>query len=150
MFGINDNYDQERSHMVPALIRRFYEAKQNKIPAIKLWGTGKVFREILCSDELADACLFFMNNYSGNDLINIGSGIDYTIADIAKTIKEISEYSGSIEFDSTKPDGMFKKQLDITRASGFGWNATNDLVADLKKTYEDFALNVQKYCSAKI
>jgi len=146
MFGINDNYDLERSHLVAALIRKFHESKCENKPLIKLWGTGQVLREVLCSDELADACLFFMNNYSGSNIINIGSGIDYTISDLANTIKEISGYEGVIEFDTNKPDGMKKKQLDVTRASNLGWETKGNLIEDLTKTYVDFLMNYERYC----
>ena len=145
MFGIGDNYDLERSHLVAALIRKIHEAKIEKKVSMKLWGTGRVLREVLCSDELADACLFFMNDYSGNDIINIGSGVDYYVSDLAKIIKEIIGYEGEIEFDPGKPDGMFKKQLDVSKASKLGWNAKNNLTEDLRKTYNDFALNYKNY-----
>jgi len=149
MFGINDNYDPEQSHLIAALIRKFYEAKRDNKPFVNLWGTGKVLREVLCTDELAEACLFFMNNYSGNEIVNIGSGIDYYISDLANTIKEISAYEGAIEFDSGKPNGMKKKQLDVTRASNMGWKANGKLVEDIKRTYNDFARNYEKYTSVK-
>lgn len=149
IFGINDNYDPEQSHLVAALIKKFYEAKRNNTPFVNLWGTGQVLREILFSDELADACLFFMNNYSGSDIINIGSGEDYFISDLAKAIKEISGYKGAIEFDPSKPDGMKKKQLDITRATNLGWKAKGNLLEDLKRTYNDFVQNYGKYTFIK-
>ncbi len=145
MFGIGDNYDLERSHLVAALIRKIHEAKIENKSSMKLWGTGKVLREVLCSDELADACLFFINNYSGNDIINIGSGIDHYVSDLAKIIKDIVGYEGEIEFDPSKPDGMFKKQLDVSKASKLGWNAKNNLIEDLRKTYDDFVLNYKNY-----
>ncbi len=147
LFGINDNYNLERSHLVAALIRKIYEAKRVGKPFVQLWGTGKVLREILSSDSLADACLFFMNNYSGNDIINIGSGLDYQISDLAQIIKDISGYKGAIEFDTSKPDGMYKKQLDVSRASNLGWNSKNNLIDDLTKAYNDFAVNYRHYCT---
>ena len=146
LFGINDNYDSENSHLIAALIRKFHEAKIENKPSVTLWGTGRVYREVLSSDEVADACLFFMNNYSGNDIFNIGSGKDYYISDLANTIKDIVKYDGKIEFDKSKPDGMYKKQLDIDRASQFGWNAKNNLIEDLSRTYIDFETNYNKYC----
>jgi GDP-L-fucose synthase len=147
MFGMGDNYDLERSHLVAALIRKIHEAKIEKKDSIKLWGTGRVLREVLCSDELADACLFFMNNYSGNDIINIGSGVDYSISDLANMIKSIVGYNGKIEFDTSKPDGMYKKQLDVTRASQLGWKAKNNLAENLNSTYNDFTANYIRYCN---
>ncbi|MBU3929185.1 GDP-L-fucose synthase [bacterium] len=146
VFGINDNYDFENSHLVAALIRKIYEAKNENKPFVKLWGTGRVLREALCSDELAEACLFFMNKYSGSDVINIGSGLDYYISDLAQMIKEISGYEGTIEFDTSKPDGMYKKQLDVSRAAKLGWKTKGDLIMELTKTYNDFVANYNKYC----
>lgn len=146
MFGINDNYDLEQSHLVAALIRKFYEAKKENKPSVKLWGTGQVLREVLCTDELAEACIFFMNNYSGGNIINIGSGIDHSISDLAKTIKDISGFEGAIEFDTSKPDGMHKKQLDVAKATNLGWKTKSSLIEDLTKTYTDFAMNYERYC----
>ncbi|OCX54567.1 GDP-fucose synthetase [Mucilaginibacter sp. PPCGB 2223] len=145
MFGINDNYDSQNSHLVAALIRKFYEAKVNKAPHVMLWGTGTPRREVLSADQLADACLFFMQNYSGNDIINIGSGEDITIKDLAQKIKEISGYEGELQFDATKPDGTMKKQLDVSRASGLGWTSNDTLDEDLEKAYHDFSDNYIQY-----
>lgn len=147
LFGINDNYDSENSHLIAALIRKYFEAKRNNQSVIKLWGTGKVLREVLSSDELAEACLFFMNNYSGNDIINIGSGTEYYVSDLANIIKEISGYNGTVEYDTSKPDGMYRKKLDTSRASALGWNSKADLIAELLNTYNDFARNYEHYCS---
>jgi len=108
LFGINDNYNLYNSHLIAALIRKFYEAKLQTKDFVELWGTGSPRREIICSDELADACLFFMNNYNDSDIINIGSGKDFSIKEIAEMIKNISEFEGEIKFDSTKPDGTMK------------------------------------------
>lgn len=145
LFGTNDNYDLEKSHLVAALIRKFYEAKEQNKKSITLWGSGNPLREVLSSDDLADACLYFMNNYSGSEVINIGSGIDHSVAYLATIIKDISGFSGSIEFDATKPDGMLKKQLDVNRASDLGWRASGKLVEDLRKAYQEFELNYEKY-----
>lgn len=144
LFGINDNYDSQDSHFLPALIRKFYEAKKNGSPYVELWGTGKPRREILCSDDLADACLYFMNNYSGNEIINIGTGSDHTVTEWAKMIKEISGFSGEIKYDLSKPDGTPQKNLDISRATELGWKATGDIKTALKRVYEDFAENYSK------
>ncbi|MBM3700837.1 MAG: GDP-L-fucose synthase [Actinobacteria bacterium] len=145
IFGINDNYDLTNSHLVAALIRKFHEAKINNSPYVELWGTGTPQREILCSDELANACLFFMLNYNGNEIINIGVGKDYTISQIAEIIKNVTNYKGQIKFDSSKPDGTIKKQLDVSRASNLGWSSTSDLQTDLRRTYLDFITNYNKY-----
>ena len=149
LFGINDNYDLEKSHLVAALIRKFHEAKRRNDQVVKLWGTGKVLREILCVDELADACLYFMNSYSGKDIINIGSGTDYSIAELAEMIKKNSGFRGNIEFDTSKPDGMKRKQLDVSKAASLGWKAKNNLLEDLQKSYDDFSENHVKYISSK-
>ena len=145
LFGINDNYDLTNSHLVAALIRKFHEAKINNLPYVELWGTGTPQREILCSDEVADACLFFMLNYSGNKVINIGVGRDYPISQIAEIIKIVTKYQGQIRFDHSKPDGMMKKQLDVSLASNHGWNSSSELKADLDKTYSDFLTNYDNY-----
>ncbi|WP_448702963.1 GDP-L-fucose synthase family protein [Mucilaginibacter sp. AW1-3] len=145
MFGINDNYDSQNSHLVAALIRKFYEAKANQVPHVMLWGTGTPKREVLSADQLADACLYFMQNYSGNDIINIGSGEDITIKDLAQKIKQISGYEGELQFDITKPDGTMKKQLDVSRASELGWTSKDTLDEDLEKAYHDFSDNYIQY-----
>lgn len=145
MFGINDNYDSQNSHLVAALIRKFYEAKANKAPHVMLWGTGTPRREVLSSDQLADACYYFMQNYSGNDIINIGSGEDITIKDLAQKIKQISGYEGELQFDVTKPDGTMKKQLDVSRASNLGWTSKDTLDEDLETAYHDFSDNYIHY-----
>lgn len=145
LFGVNDNYDLNNSHLVAALIRKFYEAKLNSQPYVELWGTGTPKREILSSDEVADACLFFMNTYSGNDIINIGRGLDYSIAEIADIIKEISEYRGEIKYDSSKPDGTPRKLLNTTRSERLGWKSSSNMIEDLKVAYNDFCSNYQTY-----
>lgn len=149
MFGVNDNYDSQNSHLVAALIRKFYEAKANKVPHVMLWGTGTPKREILSSDQLADACLYFMQNYTGNEIINIGSGEDIMIKDLAQKIKHISGYDGEIQFDTTKPDGTMKKQLDVSRASELGWTSEDIVDADLEKAYKDFSDNYIQYTNNK-
>ncbi len=145
IFGINDNYNPINSHLVAALIRKFHEAKISNAPFVELWGTGTPQREILCSDELAGACLFFMNNYNGNDIINIGVGKDFTISEIAGIIREITNYHGIIKFDSSKPDGTPKKLLDVSRADKLGWSSKCNLKTDLHKSYLDFVTNYNKY-----
>ncbi len=138
LFGINDNYDSQNSHLVAALIRKFYEAKLQGNKIVEIWGTGSPKREILCSDELADASLYFMNTYSGNDIINIGSGVDYTISEIASFIKDISGFDGEIKYDLSKPNGTPRKLLDSSRAELLGWKSKSDLLNDLSKAYDDF------------
>ncbi len=145
MFGINDNYDLQNSHLIAALIRRFYEAKEKQAPFVELWGTGTPKREVLSSEKLADACFYFMLNYTGSNIINIGSGKDHTIRELAEMIKSISGYEGEIKFDSSKPDGTMKKQLDVSRASKLGWTAESDISGDLQKAYKDFSENYYQY-----
>jgi len=145
MFGVNDNYDLQNSHLVAALIRKFYEAKANNAPSVLLWGTGTPRREVLSSDQLANACFYFMQNYSGNEIINIGSGEDLTIKEIAEKIKQISGYEGELKFDITKPDGTMKKQLDVSRADQLGWKSEDSILEDLKKAYNDFSDNYIQY-----
>lgn len=147
LFGINDSYDPQNSHFLPALIRKFYEAKAQNKPSVELWGTGKAGREILCSDSLADACVYFMNTYSGNDIINIGSGQEHTITQWAEMIKDIAGYKGEITYDTSKPDGTPQRILDISRATNLGWKLTSNLKEDLKRVYEDFAKNYETLTS---
>ena len=145
LFGIKDNYDSQNSHLVAALIRKFYEAKLQGNKIVEIWGTGSPKREILCSDELADASLYFMNTYSGNDIINIGSGVDYTISEIASFIKDISGFDGEIKYDLSKPNGTPRKLLDSSRAELLGWKSKSDLLNDLFKAFDDFDKNFQLY-----
>lgn len=145
MFGINDNYHLSNSHLIAALIRKFHEAKLNDLPFVELWGTGTPRREILSSDELAEACLYFMMNYSGNDVVNIGVGKDFSISEIAQMIKSVTKYEGQIKYDASKPDGTKRKLLDTTRAINIGWSSDSDLLDDLSKTYLDFVKNYTIY-----
>jgi GDP-L-fucose synthase len=147
LFGIKDNYDSQNSHLVAALIRKFHEAKIFNKPFVELWGSGMPQREILSSDQLADACLYFMLNYQGSEIINIGKGEDFTIKELAEMIKEISRYEGTIQFDATRPDGTMKKQLDVSKAKNLGWVASSDLKEDLQIAYQDFVINYNYYIS---
>lgn len=145
LFGINDNYDLENSHLVPALIRKFYEATLNNEEFVELWGTGNPRREILSSDQAASACLYFMLNYNESEVINIGVGVDYKISEIADLLRNISGFKGQIKYDISKPDGTPKKQLDVSRARKLGWIANSDLIPDLTVTYNDFINNYSDY-----
>lgn len=145
LFGIKDNYDLQNSHLIAALIRKFYEAKVNDKPYVELWGSGAPRREVLSSDQLAEACIHFMTNYNGNDFINIGQGKDYTIKELAEMIKDISGYAGEVRFDPTKPDGTMKKQLDVSKAQQLGWQTQSDTLEDLKYAYNDFISNYTYY-----
>lgn len=136
LYGIGDNFDLEKSHVVPALIRKFHEAKVNGQDEVIIWGTGTARRELLYADDLADACLYLLQSYSGSDFFNIGSGMDFSIADLADTIKDIVGYKGKILFDSTKPDGMPQKLMDVTKMKNAGWVYRTDLKEGLRLTYE--------------
>lgn len=135
LYGPNDNYDLHNSHVLPALIRKFHEAKIKNDPEVVVWGTGKPLREFLHVDDLADACLFLMNNYDEPGLINIGSGVDISIADLAEMVKVITGYSGKITFDPSKPDGTPRKLLDISKLNRLGWKVTIELKEGIQKVY---------------
>jgi len=136
LYGPNDNFDLQTSHVLPALIRKFYEAKVNGLPYVVLWGTGTPRREFLYVDDLADACLFLMNNYDAVEPVNIGSGKDIQISELADMVKEVVGYRGGIEYDKTKPDGTYRKLLDITRISNLGWRPLTSLKEGIRKTYD--------------
>jgi GDP-L-fucose synthase len=138
MYGPNDNYDLKNSHVLPALIRKFHEAKETNSPTVTLWGTGKALREFLYADDCAHACHFLMENYQASDIINVGTGTDQSILDLAMKIKSIVGYEGNIEFDSSMPDGTPKKQLDVTKLFNLGWNPTTSLEDGIKLAYKDF------------
>lgn len=138
LYGPNDNYHPENSHVLPALIRRFHEAKVNNAETVTIWGTGKPYREFLYVDDLADACVYLMNNYSGNETVNIGTGKEVTIKELALLIKDIIGFKGSLVFDETKPDGTPRKLLDVTKLNKLGWHYTTELADGIAKTYDDF------------
>lgn len=139
LFGPNDNYDPMNSHVLPALIRRFHEAKVAKSPSVTIWGTGTPKREFLYSEDLADACIFLMKNYNSGEIVNIGTGIEVSIAELADTVKEVIGYEGEIIYDSTKPDGTPRKLLDCTKIHNLGWKHTTDFKTGIKMAYQDFA-----------
>lgn len=141
LYGPNDNYHPQNSHVLPALIRRFHEAKVNNSPTVTIWGTGTPRREFLYSDDLADACLFLMENYNGSEIINIGSGKEITIRELSGTIKQVVGYKGEIEFDASKPDGTPRKLLDCTKLHDLGWKPKVPLEQGLAQAYEDFQKN---------
>ncbi len=133
LYGPNDNFDLQNSHVLPALIRKFVEAKQINSPSVVLWGSGKPRREFLYVDDMADACIFLMNNYDGKEFVNIGTGEDVTILEAANIIKDIVGYKGMLEFDSTKPDGTPRKLLDVSKINSLGWKAKYSLQEGLTK-----------------
>ncbi|MDQ7948104.1 MAG: GDP-L-fucose synthase [Pedobacter sp.] len=138
LYGYNDNYHPENSHVLPALIRRFDEAKKSGAKEVVIWGSGKPMREFLFADDLADACYFLMQTYSEPHLINIGTGEDLTIKDLALLIKAIVGYEGELAFDSTKPDGTPRKLMDVSKLHALGWKHRIELREGLKLAYQDF------------
>lgn len=138
MYGINDNFDLENAHVLPALIRRFHEAKVAKAPTVTCWGTGNVKREFLFSDDLARACRFLMETYSDEQMINIGYGSDVTIRELAETIQRVVGFTGGITWDAAKPDGTPRKLMDSSRLLKLGWKPQVNLEEGLRRTYEFF------------
>jgi len=138
LYGPNDNFDLHTSHVLPALIRKFHEAKENNAPYVEVWGTGTPRREFLYSDDLADACVFLMNNYEGNEIVNVGVGEDISIKELAEKIKNIVGYQGEIKFDTTKPDGTPRKLVDVSKINALGWKASISLDEGLQKAYQWF------------
>ena len=136
LYGPGDNFDLETSHVLPALIRKFHEAKMRNDDSVEVWGTGTPMREFLYVDDLADACLFLMNQYEENNIINVGVGKDQTIRDLAEIVSEIVGFQGVIKFDHTKPDGTPLKRLDVSRLTGLGWQAKTPLEEGVKKAYQ--------------
>tara|TARA_B110000211_G_scaffold108850_1_gene126205 strand:- start:2452 stop:3399 length:948 start_codon:yes stop_codon:yes gene_type:complete len=138
LYGPGDKYSEENSHVVAALIRRFDEAKRARHSSVKIWGTGKAMREFLHCDDMADACVHLMETYSSPDIINIGTGKDISIHDLAYLVKNVVGYDGGIEFDPEKPDGMPRKVVDVSLLREAGWSAQIDLAGGLVSTYESF------------
>jgi len=143
LYGINDNYHPENSHVLPALIRRFHEAKMAGVKEVAIWGSGNPRREFLYADDLAEACLFLMDNYNEKEIINIGCGEDISIKELAELVKEVSGYGGDLVFDTSKPDGTPRKLLDVSRIHGLGWHHKTSLKEGLKTAYEDFLTKQQ-------
>lgn len=138
LYGYNDNYHPQNSHVLPALIRKFHEAKINNTPEVIVWGSGSPMREFLFADDLADACYFLMDSYNEPNLINIGTGEDLTIKDLALLIKKVTGFEGTLTFDSTKPDGTPRKLMDVTKLHSLGWKHQIELEEGIKLAYEDF------------
>lgn len=145
LYGYNDNYHPENSHVVPGLIRKFYEAKIAGKPEVVIWGTGSPLREFLFVDDLADAAYMLMQSYNEKQFINIGYGEDISIKELAELIKEISGYEGKLVFDTSKPDGTPRKLMDVSRLKAQGWSPKISLREGLKLAYDDF---VQRYATA--
>jgi GDP-L-fucose synthase len=135
LYGVNDNFHPTNSHVLPALIRRFHEAKINKLDEVVCWGDGSVRREFMNADDIADASLFLINNYNSDEIINVGYGDDYTIKEIVEIIKDIVDYDGKIIWDVTKPNGTPKRLLDSSKIFNMGWKPKVNLKDGLKNTY---------------
>ena len=138
LYGANDNYHPTRSHVLPALIRRFHEAKVNNSPSVTCWGDGSALREFLYVDDLANLCVFLMNNYSGNETVNAGTGKEISIKNLAELVADIVGYNGEIFWDTSKPNGTPRKLLDVSKATNLGWTYKTELRDGIKFAYEDF------------
>ena len=138
LYGINDNYHPEHSHVLPAMIRRFHEAKMENQEVVTCWGDGSPLREFMYVDDLANLCVFLMNNYSGNETVNAGTGKEISIKELAMLVAKVVGYEGRIEWDTTKPNGTPRKLLDVSKATAMGWRYKTELEDGIRMSYEDF------------
>ncbi|GAB3924325.1 GDP-L-fucose synthase [Larkinella terrae] len=145
LYGPNDNYDLQNSHVLPALIRKFHEAKVNDQPFVEVWGTGSPRREFLHADDLADACFFLMQNYDEELFVNIGTGEDETIRELVGQVQQVVGYEGEVRWNTDKPDGTPRKLMDVSRLHAMGWKHTTSLKDGLELTYQDFLANEELY-----
>ncbi|WP_166332638.1 GDP-L-fucose synthase [Sphingobacterium chungjuense] len=143
LYGLNDNYHPENSHVLPALIRRFHEAKEQQLEEVVIWGSGTPMREFLYADDLAEACIFLMDTYSESGFINVGVGEDISIKDLAQLIKQIVGFEGALRYDSSKPDGTPRKLMDVEKLHNLGWRHKIELEEGIRLAYQDFQ-NKQK------
>ena len=141
LYGPNDNYHPEHSHVLPALIRRFHEAKEANLPSVTCWGDGSPLREFLYVDDLANLCVFLMNNYSGDETVNAGTGKELTIKELTELVAKVIGYTGKIEWDPSKPNGTPRKLLDVSKATKLGWTYKTELEDGIRLSYEDFLHN---------
>ncbi len=144
-YGPGDNFDPEGSHVIPAFIRKFHEAKVNNSPKVVMWGTGRPYREFIYIDDIAKAAIFLMNHYSGNETVNIGTGEEYTIGELAEFIRKAIGYEGEVVQDASKPDGVPKKLLDSSKLFRMGWRPETDFETGIRITYEDYVKNIDRY-----
>jgi len=142
LYGVGDNFDPLEAHVIPALIRRFHEAKVNNAPEVILWGTGNSRREFLYVDDLADAVIWMFLNYEGKQFLNIGTGEDITMRELAELVKKLTEYEGKLVFDATKPEGTPRRLFDVSKINNLGWHHQISLAEGLKRTYEWYLQNV--------
>jgi GDP-L-fucose synthase len=145
LYGIGDNYHPSNSHVLPALIRRFYEAKINNSSSVTIWGTGTPRREFLFADDLAEACFYLMDNYNEKEFINIGTGEDITICDLAGMIKRITGFTGEVLFDTSKPDGTPRKLMDVSKLHSLGWKHNTNLEDGIVKAFQDFLIKKDNF-----
>ncbi|WP_373483696.1 GDP-L-fucose synthase family protein [Acetobacterium sp.] len=145
LYGIGDSFDLVRSHVVAATIRKFHEAKINNSPTVTIWGTGKARRELLFVDDMADACVYLMESYSGNDFFNVGTGSDVSITDLSLIVKDIVGYEGELVYDKTKPDGMPQKLMDCSKLTENGWKYQTELRDGIAKTYQWYIDNYERF-----
>ena len=138
LYGPNDNYHPEHSHVLPALIRRFHEAKESGLTEVTCWGTGTPLREFLYVDDLAEACVYLMNHYSGNETVNLGSGKEVSIKELTELVAKVVGYEGTIKWDTTKPDGTPRKLLDVSKLESLGWKYHTELEEGIALAYDDF------------
>ncbi len=145
LYGPGDNYNLQNSHVLPALLRKFHEAKMNNDPSVTVWGTGTPRREFLHVDDAASACYYLMQNYEEDSIVNVGCGIDHSIGEMALAIKDITDFRGEVIFDTTKPDGMMRKLLDVNKIQQLGWSHAIELEKGISDTYKDFSKNYSYY-----
>lgn len=140
LYGQNDNYDLNNSHVLPALIRKIHDAKENKSPNVTIWGTGTPMREFMHANDMADACVYLMQNYNNEKFVNIGTGVDISIKDLALLIKKVAGYEGELVFDTSKPDGTPRKLMDVSYLHSLGWKHKIELEQGIKLVYEEFKI----------
>jgi GDP-L-fucose synthase len=145
LYGIGDNYHPQNSHVLPALIRKFHEAKAANAPNVTVWGTGTPKREFLYADDLADACVYLMLHFDGKELVNIGTGEDLTIRELAETVKEVIGYEGGLVFDTAMPDGTPRKLMDVSKLHSLGWHHSTGLKEGITMAYADFKKSITNY-----
>lgn len=141
LYGPNDNYHPAHSHVLPALIRRFHEAKEANMTTVTCWGDGTPLREFLYVDDLANLCVFLMNNYSGNETVNAGTGTEISIRELTELVARVVGYTGAIRWDASMPNGTPRKLLDVSKAASMGWHYSVELEDGIRRTYEDFLSN---------
>lgn len=145
LYGLNDNYDLNNSHVLPAMIRKFHEAKSNNLDKVEIWGTGTPMREFLYVDDLADACVYLMNEYNESEIVNIGTGKDITIKELALTVKDVVGFNGDIYFNTEMPDGTPRKLLDVSKLKSLGWQYKTELKEGIELAYQDFKNKIEIY-----